>query len=67
MRSKRYFLSAFPQCFALTFGMGGIGGGGSGVAAVCAVVVVGGCGCGDGASRYLEKNYNFASHVTFAG
>ncbi len=29
---------AFPQCFALTFGVGGIGGGGSGVAVVWAVV-----------------------------
>ncbi len=30
MRLERYFLSAFPQLFALTFGMGAIGGGGGG-------------------------------------
>jgi hypothetical protein len=59
-------LSAFLWCFALTFGVGGIGGG-SGVAVVCAVVVGGSSGCGSGVSRYLDKNDNFASHVTFAG
>jgi hypothetical protein len=34
-----------------------------------AVVVGGGCGCGGGVSRYyyLDKNDNFACHVTFAG
>jgi hypothetical protein len=32
---------------------------------VCAVVVGGGCGCGGGVSRYyLDKNDNFACHVT---
>jgi hypothetical protein len=41
---------------------------GSGVAVVCAVVVGGGCGCGGGMTRYyLDKNYKFACHVTFAG
>jgi hypothetical protein len=39
---------------------------GSGVAVVCAVVVGGGCGCGGGVTYYLEKNDNFACHVTFA-
>jgi hypothetical protein len=35
---------------------------------VCAVVVGGGCGCGGSVSRYyLDKNDNFACHVTFAG
>ena len=68
MRLERYFLSAFPQLFALMFGVGGIGEGGSGGAVVCAVVVGGGCGCGGGVSRYyLDKNDNFACHVTFAG
>ena len=66
MRLERYFLSAFPQCFDFTFGVGGIGGG-SGVAVVCAVVEGGGCGCGGGVSRYLDRNDNFASRVTFAG
>jgi hypothetical protein len=34
---------------------------------VCAVVMGGGCGCGGGVSRYLDKNDKFASHVTLAG
>ncbi len=39
MRLERYFLSFFPQCFALTFSLGGIEGEGNGVAVVCAVAV----------------------------
>jgi hypothetical protein len=38
---------------------------------VCTFIVEGGSGCGGGVSRYhyffLDKNDNFASHVTFAG
>jgi hypothetical protein len=44
-----------------------LGGGGSGVVFVCAVVVGSGCVCGGGVARYyLDKNENFACHVTFA-
>jgi hypothetical protein len=62
MRLERCFLSAFPQDFSLTFSVSGIGGE-SGVALVCAVIVGGGCGCGIGVSRCLDKNENFAHHI----
>ena len=64
---ERYFLSAFPQCFAFIFGVGGIGGGGGVAVVLCvlwlwAVVVVVAVVCRD-----LDKNDNFACRVTFAG
>jgi hypothetical protein len=63
---EMFFVHFFPVlCF--DFQRGWHWGGGNGVAVVCVVVVGGGCGCGGGVSRYLDKNDNFASHVTFAG
>jgi hypothetical protein len=41
---EEVFLSAFPNCFAFAFGLGGIGGEVVLQRVVCSVVVGGGCG-----------------------